>query len=315
MGTTVIKRPRVISSRISRPSSRLLRFASHPLWAPASLASHDHISLQFFTQSNPLNNLNITSSIPPILQRQNSAPAQQQQQQHHQSSAQNQSNGDFYKLNKTVAQPMPASHRPTTAGEIHRKFSLPMNTVPSQPLVATSIYNPPMMRKQSAPTIHPIAPSSQQQFQQQPHASPSRARDRNNFGDKVPSTQDVQQLALLKGGLNCSGVHFILSLPLCSIRKAFAPFIFIVLGGEMWRQRGRERRHQEWFLTWMMNWWFPPSSHATFIRLINNLFSFFSQILRSRQHRTRRALYQKDPSVLRPLRFHWTAGRFEMEGS
>lgn len=152
---------------------------------------------QFFTQSNPLNNLNITSSIPPILQRQNSAPTQQQQ---HQNVSQN---GDFYKPNnivqKTVA---PSNPTPSTASEIQRKYSLPMNTMPSQPLVPATSFNPPMMRKQSAPTIQSMAPSQQQFVQQQqmiPHGSPSRARDRNYF-DKVPSSQDVQQLPLLKGG-------------------------------------------------------------------------------------------------------------------
>lgn len=203
---TTIKRPLAISSQINKPSSHSQRF-DNSFSVLTSLASHDHISLQFFTQSNPLNNLNIASSIPPILQRQNSAPTQQQSQ----APTQNQSNGDFFKLNKTVAQPVPSAQRPTpsTAGEIHRKFSLPMNTLSSQPMVATSSYMPPMMRKQSAPTIHPIVSSSQQQFQQQPHSSPSRARDRNNF-DKVPLIQDVQQLPFLKGGLNCSDVHLIL---------------------------------------------------------------------------------------------------------
>jgi hypothetical protein len=169
--------------------------------------------LQFFTQSNPLNNLNnITSSIPPLLQRQNSAPTQPQQQQ------QNQLNGDLYKpnnANKAVATSNPPSHHPTpsTAGEIHRKYSLPMNTVPSQPLIPTTSYNPLMMRKQSAPNLHPITSAQQQQFQQQQqqqqqplHGSPSRARDRNTF-DKIPSSQDVQQLPLLKGG--SSDAHLI----------------------------------------------------------------------------------------------------------
>ena len=157
-----------------------------------------------------MNNLNISSSIPPILQRQNSAPTQQQQ--HHPSPSQNQLNGDFYKpnnVNKSVAQSNSSSHHPTpsTAGEIHRKYSLPMNTMPSQPMVPTSSF-PQLMRKQSAPTIHPMVPSQQhqqQQFMQQAQASPSRARDRNNF-DKVPCNQDVQQLPLLKGG--STDAHF-----------------------------------------------------------------------------------------------------------
>lgn len=175
------------------------------------------------------------SSIPPILQRQNSTPAQQSQ-----APGQNHPTGEFAKLNKNASQPMPSSHRiiPSAAGEIHRKFSLPMNTMPPQQMVATSSLNPLMMRKQSAPTIHPIAPSSQQQFQQPPQLSPIRARDRNNF-DKVPSTQDVQQLPLLKGCFNCSDVHFIPFLPLCSIRKAFASFIFIVVEREIRRRRER----------------------------------------------------------------------------
>lgn len=151
---------------------------------------------QFFTQSNPLNNLNITSSIPPILQRQNSAPAPQHQHQQ-------QNGGDFYKPNnvhKTVASSAPPSHQqptPSTAGEIHRKYSLPMNTLSSQPMVSTSSFSQLLMRKQSAPSIQSMAPS-QQQLQQQPHGSPSRARDRNQF-DKIPTNQDVQQLTPLKG--------------------------------------------------------------------------------------------------------------------
>lgn len=240
---TIIRRPLAISSRASKPSSHSQRFASlNSVIAP--LASHDHVSLQFFTQSNPLNNLNIASSIPPILQRQNSAPAPQNTQ----TATQNHTSGDFFKLGKTAAQEMPSSHRPTssTAGEIHRKFSLPMNTMPSQPMVATSSYNAPVMRKQSAPTIHPIAPSSQQQFQQQSHGSPSRARDRNNF-DKVPSTQEVQQLSLLKGGLNSSDVHFIPSLYV-PLEKLLLRLIFIVLKGGN-RATTRARRHQERFLT------------------------------------------------------------------
>jgi hypothetical protein len=150
---------------------------------------------QFFTQSNPLNNLNITSSIPPILQRQNSAPTPQHQPNVSQ-------NGDFYKPNNTIHKTAAAPHPPaSTAAELQRKFSLPMNTMPSQPLIPASSFNPPMMRKQSAPTIQSMAPSQQQFVQQQmvPHGSPSRARDRNYF-DKVPSSQDVQQLPLLKGG-------------------------------------------------------------------------------------------------------------------
>lgn len=202
MGTII--RPRLaISSRTSKPSFHSQRLA--PTSLALLLVAHGHVSFQFFTQSNPLNNLNITSSIPPILQRQNSAPIAQQ---HHQGQQQqqNQMNGDFYKPNnvhKTVAQSVSTSqHNPmqTTVGEIHRKYSLPMNTMPTQPMVPTSSYNPPMMRKQSAPTIHPIAPSQQQQFQQPPHGSPSRARDRNTF-DKLPTAQDVQQLPLLKGCL------------------------------------------------------------------------------------------------------------------
>jgi hypothetical protein len=195
--------------------------------------------LQFFTQSNPLNNLNnITSSIPPLLQRQNSAPSQPQQ--HH--SAQNQLNGDLYKpnnANKTVASsnpPPPQQSAPPTA-EIHRKYSLPMNTVPSQPLIPTTSFNPLMMRKQSAPNLHPITSTQQQQFQQQQqqqqqtsHGSPSRARDRNAF-DKIPPNQDVQQLPLLKGGL--SDAHLICNIffIFCSFcvsisrRKHFAKFI------------------------------------------------------------------------------------------
>jgi hypothetical protein len=157
--------------------------------------------LQFFTQSNPLNNLNITSSIPPLLQRQNSAPQPPHQQQN---------GGNFYKANnvqKTVASSAPPSHQPipSTAGEIQRKYSLPMNTLSSQPIVS---FTQQMMRKQSAPSIS----SQQQQFQQQPHGSPSRARDRNQF-DKTPTSQDVQQLKPLKGLANDFDAHFYFRLP------------------------------------------------------------------------------------------------------
>lgn len=75
----------------------------------------------------------------------------------------------------------------------------------TQPMVATSSF-PQLMRKQSAPTIHPmVSAQQQQQFVQQSHGSPSRARDRNTF-DKVPCNQDVQQLPLLKGG--STDAHF-----------------------------------------------------------------------------------------------------------
>lgn len=152
--------------------------------------------MQFFTQSNPLNNLNITSSIPPILQRQNSAPTQP---------APNPANGgEFFKPKN----PPPV---PSTAGEIHRKYSLPMNSLSAQPMAPNSLLNHQMIRKQSAPTIQSMAPS--QQFQQPPQGSPSRARDRNNF-DKLPSSQDVQQLPPLKGVAN-DDAH------LCSIKKLF----------------------------------------------------------------------------------------------
>lgn len=70
----------------------------------------------------------------------------------------------------------------------------------TQPMAPTLSF-PQILRKQSAPTIHPMVSTTQQQqhFLQQSHGSPSRARDRNNF-DKVPSNQDVQQLPQLKGG-------------------------------------------------------------------------------------------------------------------
>lgn len=172
---------------------------------------------QFFTQSNPLNNLNITSSIvPPLLQRQNSAPTgqqqpQQQQQQTQQASQQNSFN-DFYKINN-VNKP-----QNTTSGQpdLQRKYSLPVNTTPTQSIVpTTSTQNitlqqhtqqqavqlpKSILRKQSAPAItssHSVIQSQQQQSQIQ-QGSPSRARDRNTF-DKVPSSQDVVQLPLLKG--------------------------------------------------------------------------------------------------------------------
>lgn len=227
--------------------------------------------LQFFTQSNPLNNLNITSSIPPILQRQNSAPAPQQQ--HHPSPSQNQLNGDFYKpnnVNKTVAQSTPASHHPTpsTAGEIHRKYSLPMNTMSTQPMAPQSSF-PQMMRKQSAPTIHPIAATQQQQqFLQQSHGSPSRARDRNSF-DKVPSNQDVQQLPLLKGG--SSNAHF------------FLPFFLFVFS-----------MREKW-LTSSASWhelMLPFFSLFTkCLDFLNNTFYFSIVLFRSWRGRTRGPLH------------------------
>lgn len=189
MGTTARRRP-ASRSPISKPSFHSQRFAlRRPMTDPLCLTCS--LSLQFFTQSNPLNNLNITSSIPPILQRQNSAPTQQQQQQPQ--------NGDFYgkpsNVHRPVASSAPSHATPSTASEIHRKYSLPMSTLSSQSMVSASSFSQQMMRKQSAPTIQ----SMEQQFQQQPHGSPSRARDRNSF-DKAPSNQDVQQLPLLKGG-------------------------------------------------------------------------------------------------------------------
>jgi hypothetical protein len=150
-----------------------------------------------------LNNLNsITSSIPPILQRQNSAPTQQQQQQQQQPI-----NGDFYKPNSNNNAAPKSQPTPSTAGEIHRKYSLPMNTLATQPMIPATTFQQQMMRKQSAPTIQSIAPSQQQFQQQQPHGSPSRARDRNQF-DKIPPNQDVQQLPLLKGGFDAHFIYF-----------------------------------------------------------------------------------------------------------
>jgi hypothetical protein len=158
--------------------------------------------LQFFTQSNPLNNLNnITSSIPPLLQRQNSAPQQAQV------------------VPRTTAQP---SIPPTTSNvDIQRKYSLPMSTLATHQNPSTQPMHHQLIRKQSAPTIPSMAPSqpppvpphqtlhpkppSQQQQQHQllrdlsSINSPSRARDRNQF-DQVSLIQDVQQLPLLKGG-------------------------------------------------------------------------------------------------------------------
>lgn len=196
---------------------------------------------QFFSQSNPLNNLNITSSLPPLLQRQNSAPAVQPQQQQ-----QTQYN-DFHKPNNVNRPPPITSASGQQQPDLQRKYSLPMSTTSaSQPFVpqhqppqsqstitTSSSYNPPilsnMVRKQSAPAItsfptttaasqssasvqQPPSTSSQQQqfnnnFQQVVHGSPSRARDRNLF-DKVPLNQDALiqiQLPLLKGySMKCS---------------------------------------------------------------------------------------------------------------
>lgn len=188
---------------------------------------------QFFSQSNPLNNLNITSSLPPLLQRQNSAPVVQPQQQQQQFN-------DFYKPNNVNKPSTITSATGQQQPDLQRKYSLPMNStavsqqsfaLPSQPSQSTnttsSSYSQPManiIRKQSAPTItsFPITTSSavaskvqqpsssavtsvQQQFnnnfQQVVHGSPSRARDRNLF-DKVPLNQDALiqiQLPLLKG--------------------------------------------------------------------------------------------------------------------
>ena len=161
---------------------------------------------QFFTQSNPLNNLNITSSIvPPLLQRQNSAPQTQQQQQQAQ---QNQFN-DMYKINNVNKPPITTAssgHQP----ELQRKYSLPVNSTPMHPIIpSTSPHSQPqqvqppisIMRKQSAPAITPsqsILHSQSQQQSQIQQGSPNRARDRNLF-DKVSSSQDVVQLPPLKG--------------------------------------------------------------------------------------------------------------------
>lgn len=203
---TITRRPLASSSRTSKRSFHSQRFALHAQLNGSPCLTRS-LSFQFFTQSNPLNNLNITSSIPPILQRQNSAPNQQQP-------VANQINGDFYKPGNVHRTAAPSHATPSTAGEIHRKYSLPMSTLSSQPMVSASSFSQQMMRKQSAPSIQSMT-SSQQHFQQQPHGSPSRARDRNNF-DKAPSNQEVQQLPLLKGGLK---------LPMLTlfsfIRKAF----------------------------------------------------------------------------------------------
>jgi hypothetical protein len=192
---------------------------------------------QFFTQSNPLNNLNITSSIvPPLLQRQNSAPTSQQPPQSHQNQTQSQNQfNDFFKPNNVNKQPTTVASGgaaiTSSPGppDLQRKYSLPMSTIASQSSIAPAIpptmsqpsstfnkqhqqallIQPPhhMMRKQSAPTISStllssqapaIITQSQTQYQAVQHGSPSRARDRNLF-DKVPTNLDVTQLPPLKG--------------------------------------------------------------------------------------------------------------------
>jgi hypothetical protein len=185
--------------------------------------------LQFFTQSNPLNNLNnITSNIPPILQRQNSAPTTPQQQQSSNSAV------DFLRAtsNNVIRPSNPPQTTPNV--DIQRKYSLPMNTLATNSQQQQNISQPmnhQLIRKQSAPTIPSFAPtqpppvpphqtihpkipttttnSSITTSNQQPQQSlreqtmfqnsPSRARDRNQF-DQVSLNQDVQQLPLLKGG-------------------------------------------------------------------------------------------------------------------
>lgn len=159
------------------------------------------IDKQFFTQSNPLNNLNITSSIvPPLLQRQNSAPQSQQQQQQQQTTQFN----DIYKINNVNKHPITTS---SGQPDLQRKYSLPVNSLPMQPTtsphnLAHQVHPPPnIVRKQSAPAITPSQSVLQSQSHQQSQiqqGSPSRARDRNLF-DKVSSNQDVTQLPLLKG--------------------------------------------------------------------------------------------------------------------
>jgi hypothetical protein len=180
-----------------------------------------------------LNNLNISSSIvPPLLQRQNSAPTSQQQQPppppQQQQQTQNQFN-DFFKPNNSASKPPTAAASSSSSGhpvDLQRKYSLPMNTIVSQPSTASAVpssqppsaifsqpsaIQPPIniIRKQSAPTLssthHPltiqppaIITQSQSQFQAGQHGSPSRARDRNLF-DKVPTNSDVIQLPFLKG--------------------------------------------------------------------------------------------------------------------
>lgn len=158
--------------------------------------------LQFFTQSNPLNNLNnITSSIPPLLQRQNSAPTVPQQAQ---------AVPRTTSAHSSIVPPTTS----TNNVDIQRKYSLPMSTLATHQTPSTQPMNHQLIRKQSAPTIpsiapsqpppvpphqtlHPKPPASLQQ-QQISNNSPNRARDRNQF-DQVSLIQDVQQLPLLKG--------------------------------------------------------------------------------------------------------------------
>ena len=115
---------------------------------------------------------------------------------------------------------MPHNSAPAKSAELQRKYSLPMS---SQPLIPATSFNPLMMRKQSAPTIQSMAPSQQFVQHQPPHGSPSRARDRNYF-DKVPSSQDVQQLPLLKGC--CSSTFF-------SFFLFCVPFYFYAIYGTL----------------------------------------------------------------------------------
>lgn len=147
---------------------------------------------KFFTNSNPLNNLNITGNL--SLNRQPQQQPQQQQQQQQQPPPQlqqqiqsNQINGDYYKYNNNMNKPMQMPPTNVSNATLQSSYTSVANFVARK-------------QKEQQQSYQQQYQQSQQQLsqQQQVQGSPNRARDRNLF-DKMPSPLDVQPLPLLKG--------------------------------------------------------------------------------------------------------------------
>lgn len=151
---------------------------------------------KFFTNSNPLNNLNITGNLSLNRQPQQQQPQQQQQpplpppQLQHQQQQQiqsNQINGDYYKYNNNMNKPMQMPPTNVSNATLQSSYTSVANFVARK-------------QKEQQQSYQQQYQQSQQQLsqQQQVQGSPNRARDRNLF-DKMPSPLDVQPLPLLKG--------------------------------------------------------------------------------------------------------------------
>lgn len=144
---------------------------------------------KFFSNANPLNNLNIasgiSSSIRQTQQPQNSGQMNQINQQNQANNQMNQNqlnqmNGNYYKTSNVSTmgyskQTDAMKYTSNTSSSINNMYSLSAANIASSAGPPITFFNK----------------------HQQQHSSPSRARDRNLF-DKVPN-QDLQALPPMKG--------------------------------------------------------------------------------------------------------------------